>query len=233
MPDSDDLHRPAPLPADEPERLRTLHLQRILDTAAEGAFDDLVRLAALVCETPIAAISLVDEHRQWFKAEVGLGIRSTPRDVAFCAHAVLGTDLLVVGDAAADPRFRHNPLVTDDPKIRFYAGAPIVLQNGIALGTVCVIDRKPRVLSGSQLEALQLLRQIAANLIELRRARLHVDAMAKLLPVCSWCHSVETASGAWVDLHRYVEASVPVTHGMCPTCMARELKQMQPRPPGR
>ncbi len=214
---------PAALPANEAARLETLRLCRILDTEAEGAFDDIVQLAATICDTPIALISLVDESRQWFKAKVGLEAPQTPRDMAFCSHAILGNDVMVVGDATKDPRFCDNPLVTGDPGIRFYAGAPILMDNGTALGTVCVIDRKPRELSLMQQSALRLLRQTAAHLVELRRARQDLDAVSKLLPLCSWCRSVKTQRGEWVDLHQYVSQSMPVTHSMCPDCQQREM----------
>ena len=222
-------YQPAALPADEPERLRTLRLHQILDTAAEQAFDDLVNLAALICDAPIAAISLVDTSRQWFKAKVGLSVASTPRDMAFCAHAILGTDLMVVDDATVDPRFAENPLVTGDPRIRFYVGAPLVMANGTALGTVCVIDRKPRTLSATQLRAMQLLQRTAVHLVEVRRARLDLEAMAKLLPLCSWCRNVRNDKGEWVELHRYVQDSLPVTHGICPACMVQQLAQLERR----
>ncbi len=216
----------APLPANEALRLQTLQLCRILDTESEGAFDDLVALAATICDAPIALISLVDESRQWFKAKVGLDVAETSRDVAFCAHAILGSDVMVVGDATKDPRFASNPLVTGAPNIRFYAGAPIVTSQGTALGTVCVIDRKPRTLTPMQEQALRLLRQTAGHLIELRRARLDLDAVSKLLPLCSWCRSVRTDSGQWVDLHRYVSDALPVTHSMCPDCLRKEFDEM-------
>ncbi len=220
-------HRPArsyPLPANEARRLEALRLARILDTAAEKAFDDLVQLAAAVCETPIAIVSLVDESRQWFKARVGLGAPETPREVAFCTHAIMGSDVMVVGDATQDPRFANNPLVTGAPSIRFYAGAPILLDGDAAIGTVCVIDSKPRSLTPMQKNSLSLLRQLAGDLIEFRRARVDLEAIGKLLPLCSWCRSVKTETGEWVDLHRYVAKAIPITHSMCPTCMQRELQ---------
>ena len=161
----------APPAANERERLEALRRYRILDTLPEPDFDDLASLAARICGTPTALITLVDADRQWFKAKVGLDATQTPRDVAFCAHAILHSDLLVVPDATADQRFATNPFVTGPPHIRFYAGAPLMSPDGHALGTLCVIDQVPRQLTPEQAEALRALsRQVVAEL-ELRRTR--------------------------------------------------------------
>ncbi|EHR70858.1 PAS domain S-box [Burkholderiales bacterium JOSHI_001] len=160
----------APLPNNELERLAALRRTELLDSLPEQVFDDVVQLAALICGTPIALISLVDERRQWFKARVGLDATETARDVAFCSHAILQPDeMFIVGDALADQRFATNPLVTADPHIRFYAGAPITDAQGLALGTVCAIDRQPRELSAAQLKALQALSRQVSKLIEWRQ----------------------------------------------------------------
>ena len=166
--------RPYPIPADEALRLQTLQSYDILDTPNEAAFDGLVRLAALICQTPIALITLVDETRQWFKAAVGLGIRETSRDAAFCAHAIVRDGTMVVTDALADERFAHNPLVLGDPYIRFYAGSPIKAANDMNLGTLCVIDRKPRTLTADQLASLEILSRQVRDELDLRKRLLEL-----------------------------------------------------------
>ena len=160
----------APLPDNEAERLKALYQCNILDTAPEPIFEDITWLATSLCAAPIALISLVDPARQWFKSRVGLTVTETPRDIAFCAHAILQPQkILVVRDACADERFAANPLVTSDPGIRFYAGVPIVTSEGYAIGALCVIDREPRDLSPEHTRALRSLgRQVAVEL-ELRR----------------------------------------------------------------
>ena len=155
----------------EAERLRVLHSYDILDTAAEPQYDDIVALASHICGVPIASMTLVDDTRQWFKAQVGFAVRETPRELSFCAHA-LGRDaddLLVVPDAREDARFQNLSNVTGEPHIRFYAGAPLVTRDGWSLGTLCVIDRRPRELSADQLRALRVLRNQVVNALELRR----------------------------------------------------------------
>ena len=161
----------AELPENEEHRMSALESYGILDTPAEQAYDDITMLASLICESPIALISLVDRDRQWFKARVGLDATETPRDLAFCAHAILWPeDVFVVTDATQDPRFSENPLVTGDPGIRFYAGASIVTPGGDPLGTVCVIDRQPRELAPHQAEALRALSRQVVTQLELRHA---------------------------------------------------------------
>ena len=160
----------APLPPNEAARLETLRRYAVLDTLPEKEFDDLTRLAAVICGTPIALVSLVDADRQWFKSRVGIEDSETRREVAFCAHAILQPDVLVVPDALMDERFRANPLVLGEPNVRFYAGAPLLTQEGHALGTLCVIDRTPRELSPEQREALRSLSRLVVAQLELRRS---------------------------------------------------------------
>lgn len=167
----------ANLPINEEERLRALRSLEILDTLEEQAYDDLTLLAAQICGTPIALISLVDEHRQWFKSHYGLDARETPRDLAFCAHAILQDNVFVVENSAKDERFRDNPLVVGAPNVVFYAGAPLMLDQDIKIGTLCVINHSPQNMTDPQKAALQALaRQVVSQL----RLRLAVKELQKL-----------------------------------------------------
>jgi two-component sensor histidine kinase len=159
------------LPAwNESDRLAALRSYRVLGTPPEPEFNDLVCLAAQVCQTPIALITLVDDRRQWFKAEVGLGLRETPLDASICAKAILQPGLFIVRDTTKDPRFTYNPLVTGEPHVRFYAGASLETANGLPLGTLCVLDRVPRDLTEQQGFTLTTLARQVMSQLELRRA---------------------------------------------------------------
>lgn len=165
-----------PLPPNEGERLAALRDLRILDTPAEDHFDAVCKAAAALFSLPIALVSLIDSDRQWFKAKCGIDVAGTPRELAFCSYAILRDDVLVVEDATADPRFADNPLVTGGPSIRFYAGAPLVLGSGIRIGTLCVIDTKPRSFSDLQKTQLEDFARIVVAHVELHRARLLLEA---------------------------------------------------------
>jgi len=157
------------LKTNETRRLKVLWQYDVLDTVPEEVFDDLTELAARICEAPIALISLIDEDRQWFKAKVGVTLNETSRDISFCSHAIKQHDLFIIPDATQDERFANNPLVISDPKIRFYAGAPLITPDGYALGTLCVIDKVPRDLRPEQKQALRVLARHVMMQLEVRR----------------------------------------------------------------
>jgi GAF domain-containing protein len=169
-----------PVPENEKRRLKALRDYEILDSLSEVEFDRITELASLICDVPISLISLIDENRQWFKSKVGLGVNETSRDLAFCAYAIMDTDILEVEDATKDDRFKNNDLVTSDPNIRFYAGYPLIDLKGYALGTLCVIDRKPKILSATQKRALQLLSDDVTTLIIERRQKEELRNFEKL-----------------------------------------------------
>jgi anti-sigma regulatory factor (Ser/Thr protein kinase) len=164
---------------DESARLAALRRYRILDTDPEQAFDDLTLLASHICGTPIALISLIDADRQWLKSKVGMSIAETSRSVSFCTHAITQSDLYVVPDARVHDLFRDNPFVVAENGIRFYAGAPLITPDGHALGTLCVLDNIPRMLSREQVEALQAIRRQVQAQLELRRNLFELDQALK------------------------------------------------------
>ena len=231
-----------PQPANEAERLETLREYQILDSTPEDAFDDIVLLASYVCETSIAIISLIDEARQWFKSKIGIEIQETPRDVAFCSHAILQSDIMIVPDALSDDRFATNPLVISEPQIRFYAGAPLITSNGSGLGTLCVIDQTPRRLTEAQGNALQALARKVVSELELRRtsrllqkanltqqhlikeledALAQIETLEGIIPICANCKNVRNDSGYWQQVEAYVtlHSKATFSHGVCPSCM--------------
>lgn len=166
---------------EEANRLQALHDLQILDTAPEQDLDEIVHLASRLCDTPISLITLLDDHRQWFKAKTGLLIDETHRDFAFCAHAIHQDDIMIVEDATNDNRFANNPLVLGDPNIRFYAGMPLVTDRGYKLGTLCVIDRKPKLLSSEQQLALRTLAKQVIKQFELRLKVKELNATVELV----------------------------------------------------
>ena len=172
---------------DSPSRIEALEGYEILDTQPEEEFDDIVRLVARICDAPIAAINFIDRDRQWFKSEIGLGLRQTSLDVSMCAETILQSDLFIVPDTLMDPRFADNPLVTGWPHLRFYAGAPLETNDGYRLGTLCVCDYRPRGLLDMQKEALRTLARQVMILLELRRTVKLIDEARNSVPQ----HSVD------------------------------------------
>jgi PAS domain S-box-containing protein len=213
---------------DEKQRLENLRMYNILDSGAEREFDDITLLASRICQTPISVISLVDADRQWFKSSVGLGGLRTDRESAFCSHAILGSDVLVVPDALKDERFADNPNVFQDPAIRFYAGTPLVSSEGFALGTLCVIDRVPRQLSKDQIQSLEILGRQVVSLLNLRRAiaksiaaEAEVNLIANRLSLATQSAKI----GVWdLDLESKVstwDATMFEHYGVSPTADGR------------
>ncbi|NMF82794.1 GAF domain-containing protein [Nodosilinea sp. P-1105] len=219
----------------EIDRLNALREYNILDTPSEQIYDDITALAAYICDVPIALISLIDADRQWFKSKVGLNVRETPRDISFCAHAILNPDIMVVNDALEDERFAQNPLVTSDPGIRFYAGVPLTTPNGYQLGTLCVIDYRPRDLSNTQKKTLAALARQVVMQMELQRVSAQlaealdqIELMAGLVPICSYCKGIRNDQGYWSTVESFMEqhANVEFTHGVCDRCMRQHFPEV-------
>ena len=197
----------APKPEYELERLKALHAYNILDTLPETEFDDIVSLASTICDVPISLISLIDSERLWFKARKGLDTSETHRDYAFCAHAILEADTpLIIEDASLDDRFADNPFVTSAPNIRFYASHSLVTPDGQPIGTLCVIDTKPRTLNDAQIDGLRALASQTINLLETRklRAELAIERQRQKLAdevakIGHWEMDVATTQGYWSD----------------------------------
>lgn len=209
----------------EAERIAALKRYRILDTEPEQRFDDLTMLASQICETPISLITLIDSDRQWFKSRLGLDVSETARSVAFCAHAIQQPGIMQVPDAVDDARFRDNPFVTGDPNIRFYAGAPLVTPDGFALGTLCVLDVKPRRLSAAKLQALDALRRQVVAQLELRRN------LTELASALAERDRAEAAQAALLDEMRASLAKVDKLSALMPMCSTCELNLVIPAVP--
>ncbi|HWI57341.1 MAG TPA: GAF domain-containing protein [Bacillota bacterium] len=221
----------APTPSNESQRLAALQAYHVLDTGGEQIFDDITRVAACICNVPIAMISLVDQSRQWFKSKVGVEVCETPREVAFCAHAILQLEPLIVRDALQDERFADSTLVTQDPRVRFYAGFPLLTPEGHALGTLCAVDHRPRQLSEPQTQAMEALARQVMALLESRRVSAQLaetleqmKTLRGLLPICAWCKRIRDDKGYWNQVEAYIRTYTEAhfTHGICPECLERE-----------
>ena len=240
-------------PRENPEaaarRVEALRQYRILDTPAEAAFDDLTILASTICGTPMATITLLDADRQWFKSKLGIEGTETPLEPAFCRYELDQPAMLVVPDAKQDERFAENPFVTGDPNIRFYAGARLVSIEGIPIGRICAIDRVPRQLTEAQRNALEALARQTMALMEARRvaallnealdekmvAVAAVKELQGLLPICCYCKKVRDDEDYWHHVEQYISAHAEVrfSHGICPDCEERAMRDMGLSPKGR
>lgn len=194
---------------EEEARLKELERYQILDTDDESDYDELAQLAAQICGAPVALVSFVDSVRQWFKARVGLDVKETPREQSFCALAIQKHATMVVEDASRDDRFKANPLVTDSPHIRFYAGAPLITRDGYALGTLCVIDSQPRSLGTDQKSALETLAKSVTRLLEYRLAHktLEAERQAQIRFNALLAHDLRTPFNGLLSLSRELEES--------------------------
>ncbi|MEM7079767.1 MAG: GAF domain-containing protein, partial [Pseudomonadota bacterium] len=206
----------------ELERVRTLRSYRVLDTTTEREFDEQASLAREMCKTPMACVTFVDDTRLWFKACVGTDMAAVPREDTFCESIVVGQEALMVEDLRRHPRFSNHPWVTAEPWLRFYAGAPIMVNNGACVGTVCVMSCEPHTLAPAQMTGLRTIADNVGRLIELRRASALVDRIDGLLARCAWCGDVNVRAGSgtdlWLSADEYFGGYDAVTHGICPKC---------------
>ena len=214
-------NRPPAAPT-EVERLLAVRECLVLDTRSETVLDELVRAASRICDTPIALVTLVDEHRQLIRAGVGWDEKETARAAAFCNYTIKTSDVLEVPNTLNDERFRSNPLVTGPRQIRFYAGIPLVLPTGEAVGGLCVLDRQPRRLGLCQRETLQHLARSVVELLAMARALARMRSDGGLLTACAWCRSVrigDETSNEWVSTEEYLGRVFQMSHGMCERCL--------------
>lgn len=222
-------------PENEADRLRALSEYKILGTKPEESYDDITTIASQTCNTPIALLSLVDTDRQWFKSRVGINAEETPRDWSFCAHAIHSSEPLVVTDALNDKRFADNPLVRDDPKIRFYAGFPLQTDADHRIGTLCVIDRQPRPLSEQQMIVMKALARQAVAFLELRKRSIRLieafcslDKAGGLISTCAYCRMAKDSQGHWQHLDRYLSrhSNLNFSHGICDSCIEEHFPEV-------
>ena len=224
----------AELPDNDANRLRALQDYHILDTAPERAYDELTELASYICGASISLVVFVDEDRQWFKSKVGLETTETSRDIAFCSHAILQDEPLIIEDTFTDERFANNPLVVGNPHIRFYAGVPLRNPEGLALGTLCVIDQTPKRFKSEQRKALKTLSRQVVTLLEFHKASMNlakaleeVETLQGVVPICSYCKDIRSDTGFWKAVEHYVSeyTEAKFSHGICPACEEKHFPE--------
>jgi len=225
----------SPLPENEEERLNALSEYRILGTSPEQSYDDITQIASTVCSTPIALLSLVDTNRQWFKSKVGVDIQETPRDWSFCAHAIHSSEPLIVSDATMDTRFSDNPLVCGEPQIRLYAGFPLENSASLRVGTLCVIDRKPRCLTDRECDVMKALARQVVAFLELRKKSINLiesfcthSGGNRMISTCSYCRKAQDQNGDWMHLDKYLSkrSNLNFTHGICDSCIEEHFPEV-------
>ncbi len=220
-------------------RLTTLHRYQILDSVSDRTFDDIVKLAAHIFEAPIAAILQVDDGRHQLKSSVGVrGAELFSMNTqTFCQETMHEHEVLVIEDVAMDERFVQNPLVTSGPQVRFYAGAPLAKPDGLGLGSLCVMDTRPRRVDRREKEMLQSLARMVMTTMELNRVSdalasevVKVKNLAGLLPICSGCKNIRNDGGYWQRVESFVQenSSAEFTHGMCPKCAEKYFPDLPP-----
>lgn len=223
------------------DRIAELDAYRIMDTAEEVRYDDITELVSNIFEMPFAVITLLDESRQWFKSKIGLDVSETPREWAFCHHAILQDTILVVPDAHKDDRFKDSPLVTGAPYFRFYAGVPLISPKGVKLGTLCVLDTVARALTAKEISILETLASQVMKHLDTRRDHISLFDSAErqsqaieslradlnkmkwlegLITICSNCSNIRDEEGVWLKLERYIQnnSKADFSHGICPGC---------------